>query len=170
MVESLLFKRSTHSLIYVWHVIFTFTIKFWKFKNTGRVDVELIDCVPHVTRFPTLEFLYEVKLLFNKIYAGQLSYRILVCPKGKNGVDISTRINRIGAILFKIYVKLPIFLTLVGLYFNLDPLYYYTLDMSLALIAKHRRLGDAKNPVFSGWCWIYVCIIKFSGVMTGRNI
>lgn len=47
-------------------------------------------------------------------------------------MEISTKVNWLATIMFKIYVKLPVVLTLIGLYFNLDPLYYFARQMSIS--------------------------------------
>ncbi|OXA37779.1 hypothetical protein Fcan01_27449 [Folsomia candida] len=54
-----------------------------------------------------------------------------VCPKEENGSSMSATFNSMATTVFRIYVKLPIFLTLVGIYLNLDPLYYFFRQMSI---------------------------------------
>lgn len=44
---------------------------------------------------------------------------------------MSATFNSMATTVFRIYVKLPIFLTLVGIYLNLDPLYYFFRQMSI---------------------------------------
>lgn len=56
----------------------------------------------------------------------------VVCPTLENGGEISAELNWVAKMLVKVYVKSPFITTLVILYFNLDPLYYFISQMAIS--------------------------------------